>query len=65
MGSALIGILQFLKISKSSLYIFLVLFILLTLLYISSARLNTFLLSLRNPFKSLGPLFLVLLLIFK
>ena len=58
MSSALIGTLQFLKISKSSLCVFLVLFILLTLLYISSARPDTLLLS-------LGPLLLILLLIFK
>ena len=65
MGGALIDALQFLKISKSSLYVFLALFILLTLLYIFSTRLNTLLLSLGNPFKSLRPLFLVLLLILK
>jgi len=59
------GALQFLKISESSLYVFLVLFILLTLLHISSVRLNTLLLSLGNPSKSLGPLLLVLLLILK
>ena len=63
MGSVLIGTLQFLKISKSSLCVFLVHFILLTLPHISSVRLDTLLLSLGNPFKSLGPLLLVLLLI--
>ena len=65
MGSALISTLQFFKISKSLLRVFLALFILLTLLYISNTRLDTLLLSLGNPSKSLGPLFLILLLIFK
>jgi len=59
------GTLQFLKISKSLLYVFLVLFVLLTLLCISSVRPDTLFLSLGNPFKSLGSLLLVLLLILK
>jgi len=57
------GALQFLKISESLLCVFLVLFVLLTLLRISSVRLDTLLLSLGNLSESLGPLLLVLLLI--